>query len=94
MLATQTPGDLDYKSRDLISSWFIGKIGDNRSIDKVRPLLERKPAIAGRLGQLPSGQFIVVNDTNVAEIQRRPSLLRTDQLPEQEILALARANRR
>jgi DNA helicase HerA-like ATPase len=94
MLATQTPGDLDYKSRDLISSWFIGKIGDNRSIDKVRPLLERKPAIAGRLGQLPSGQFIVVNDTNVAEIQRRPSLLRTDQLPEQEILTLARANRR
>jgi DNA helicase HerA-like ATPase/energy-coupling factor transporter ATP-binding protein EcfA2 len=94
MLATQTPGDLDYKSRDLISSWFIGKIGDNRSIDKVRPLLERKPAIAGKLGQLPSGQFIVVNDTNVAEIQRRPSLLRTDQLPEQEILTLARANRR
>ena len=94
MLATQTPGDLDYKSRDLITSWFIGKIGDSRSIDKVRPLLERKPAVAGKLGQLPSGQFIVVNDTTVSEIQRRPSLLRTDQLPEHEILTLARANRR
>ena len=50
--------------------------------------------VAGKLGQLPSGQFIVVNDTTVSEIQRRPSLLRTDQLPEQEILTLARANRR
>jgi DNA helicase HerA-like ATPase len=94
MLATQTPGDLDYKSRDLITTWFIGKIGDSRSVDKVRPLLERKPAVAGKLGQLPAGQFVVVNDTSVAEIQRRPSLLRTDQLPEQEIVALARGNRR
>ena len=89
MLATQTPGDLDYKSRDLITSWFVGKIGDNRSIDKVRPLFEKKPALAGKLGQLPAGQFMAIDDASVVEISRRPSLLRTDQLPEHEILALA-----
>lgn len=90
LLATQTPGDLDYKSRDLINSWFIGKIGDLRSAGKVRPLLERKPALAGKLAQLPLGQFVAaVNDVGVVEIARRPSLLRTDQVPDQEILALA-----
>jgi DNA helicase HerA-like ATPase len=93
MLATQTPGDLDYKSRDLITSWFIGKIGDARSVEKVRPLLERKPAMAGKLAQLPAGQFVAVDDTSVVEIQRRPSLLRTDQLPEHEIIALASSRR-
>jgi hypothetical protein len=27
MLATQSPGDLDYKARDSIGTWWIGRIG-------------------------------------------------------------------
>ncbi|HEY8194758.1 MAG TPA: helicase HerA-like domain-containing protein, partial [Hyphomicrobium sp.] len=29
MLATQSPGDLDYKSRDQITSWFIGRVRED-----------------------------------------------------------------
>ena len=72
---------------------IVGKIGDNRSVEKVRPLLDKKPALAGKLTQLPAGQFMMVTDTTATEIHRRPSLLRTDQLPEQEIITLARASR-
>ncbi|MDV6344557.1 zonular occludens toxin domain-containing protein [Nitrosomonas sp. Is37] len=37
MLATQSPGDLDYRARDQISSWFIGRVTQNTALDKLRP---------------------------------------------------------
>ncbi|MEY4580934.1 MAG: hypothetical protein RL701_5637, partial [Pseudomonadota bacterium] len=33
MLATQSPGDLDYKARDTIGTWWIGRIGSTTAID-------------------------------------------------------------
>jgi DNA helicase HerA-like ATPase len=93
MLATQSPGDLDYRSREQINTWFVGKVSENRSIEKLKPLFERKPSAAGKLGDLRAGQFIVLQDANVSEIDRTPSLLVTEQLAEGEILSLAAACR-
>src|SRR5262249_26449239 len=39
LLATQNPGDLDYKARDLIGTWLVGKVSQDRAIDKMRNLL-------------------------------------------------------
>jgi energy-coupling factor transporter ATP-binding protein EcfA2 len=89
MLATQSPGDLDYRSREQINTWFVGRVSESRSIDKLRPLFERKPSAAGKLGDLRPGQFLVLQDSTVSEIDRMPSLLVTDQVPEAEILGLA-----
>ena len=36
MLATQSPGDLDYKSRDQITSWFIGRVREDTALRKLR----------------------------------------------------------
>ena len=36
MLATQSPGDLDYKSRDQITSWFIGRVREDTALRKLK----------------------------------------------------------
>lgn len=89
MLATQSPGDLDYRSREQINTWFVGRIGERRSIEKLEPLFERKPSAANKLGELRPGQFLVLQDATVSEIERMPSLLVTDPVSEMEILQLA-----
>jgi energy-coupling factor transporter ATP-binding protein EcfA2 len=93
LLATQSPGDLDYRSREQINTWFVGKVHEQRSIDKLKPLFERKPTAASKLGELRPGRFIVLQGATVSEIERTPSLLVTEQLPEAEILQLASASR-
>src|SRR5207244_2256736 len=39
-LATQSPGDLDYKCRDQIRIWLVGRVKEKVAIDKLRPMLE------------------------------------------------------
>jgi hypothetical protein len=39
MLATQSPGDFDYKSKENINNWFVGKIKELPAIKKMKPLL-------------------------------------------------------
>ena len=52
MLATQNPGDLDYKGRDNIGTWWIGRIGSKTAIEKMKPLLSI--TAAGRAAGQPS----------------------------------------
>lgn len=93
ILASQSPADFDYRLRDLVNTWLVGRIGDKRSVDKMRPLFERRPQAASKLTQLSEGHFVLLQDVTVQEIRRQPSMLRTEQLPDAEILALARAQR-
>src|SRR5262249_31576664 len=37
-LASQSPGDFDYRGRDNIASWFVGRISQQVSIRKMQPL--------------------------------------------------------
>jgi len=90
ILASQSPGDFDYRVRDLITTWFVGKIGDRRSIDKMKPLFEGvRAGVAQRLPQQATGQFVLMSEGTVRDIDARPSLMVTEQLPEAELLALA-----
>jgi DNA helicase HerA-like ATPase len=93
ILASQSPADFDYRLRDLVNTWLVGRIGDKRSVDKMRPLFERRPQAASKLTQLAEGHFVLLQDETVQEIRREPSMLRTEQLPDAEILAIARGQR-
>ena len=90
-LATQSPGDLDYKCRDQIRTWMIGRVKEQVAIGKLKPMLE-----SGRVdatAKLPSqgtGQFYLVREREVAAVQSEPSLIATAQLPEDRILQLAK----
>ena len=62
MLATQSPGDLDYKSRDQITSWFIGRVREDTALRKLRAAFasefgarSRRRAARSDSGRIPSG---------------------------------------
>jgi energy-coupling factor transporter ATP-binding protein EcfA2 len=93
MLASQSPADFDYRCRDQIHTWFLGRIADKRSLDKMKQLFESRPAVRGKLGTLEAGRFVILQGDGVTGLQRAPSLLRTEQLPEAELLALAARTR-
>ena len=90
-LATQSPGDLDYKCRDQVLTWLIGRVKEPVAINKLKPMLDagRVDAAAKLPGQA-AGQFYVVRESNVTAIQVDRNLIPTDQVPEDRILELAR----
>lgn len=90
-LATQSPGDLDYKCRDQITTWLIGRIKEKVAIDKLKPTLEAKPGAADKLADQKAGEFYLVREGDVQPIQVARNLMPTEQVPEDRILALARA---
>jgi hypothetical protein len=91
LLATQSPGDFDYKCRDNIGAWFVGKITQDTALDKMRPLFsECRVNVAGKVPAQDRGQFHLMRPPEVVAFAASPSLLKTDQLPEDRILELAR----
>jgi hypothetical protein len=93
MLATQSPGDFDYKCRDTIRTWLVGRVKEQTALDKLRPMLsECKTNVAAKLPGQGTGQFHLIRERQVCAIQTRPSLVATAQLSEEQILRLARGN--
>jgi Predicted ATPase len=90
-LATQSPGDLDYKARDNIRTWFVGRVAEARAIDKLKPLLsECRMNVANKLPSQGVGEFFLLSGGgHVTEFRAERSLLEIDQLPEDEIVRLA-----
>ena len=94
MLATQSPGDFDYKCREIIGSWLAGKITQQTALEKMKPLFaDCRIDVAGRLPNQSRGQFHLIRPPTVVGFAARPSLIATEQLPESRILELARAKR-
>jgi Helicase HerA, central domain len=89
VLATQNPADFDYKARDLVNTWMIGKITQDRALEKMRNLLAGYPNIGPRIATQPAGHFCVLG-SGIAEVKGDPAMLVTEQLSEAEILELAR----
>lgn len=89
-LATQSPGDLDYKCRDQVLTWLIGRVKEPVAIAKLKPMLDRKPDAAEKLAGQTAGEFYLVRESGVNPIRVTLNLVPTEQLPEDRILALAR----
>jgi hypothetical protein len=97
LLASQNTGDFDYKARDNINTWCLGKIAQDRAIEKMRNLMSGYPNVATRLAGQGTGSFFLLNSQMVPptrELRATRSIMKTQQLPEQEIAALARAGRK
>jgi hypothetical protein len=90
MLATQSPGDFDYKSKENINTWFIGKIKEVTAIKKMKPMLsDLNRDIGSELASQQTGDFFLVRNGDTTAIRSHRSLVETVQLPEDEILCLA-----
>jgi hypothetical protein len=92
MLATQNPGDFDYKARDNIGTWLVGKVAQDRAIEKMRNLLAGYPTVGARLATQPTGHFFVLAGGEAREIRCDRSLMTTEQLSDQELVELARGS--
>ncbi|MEO1300094.1 MAG: DUF87 domain-containing protein, partial [Cyanobacteria bacterium J06636_16] len=90
LLATQSPGDLDYKCRDQISSWFVGKVKENTALNKLKPMLsEAKVDVTSKLANQRVGEFFLLQAGNVTSLKANMSLLRAEQVPIEMIQAIA-----
>ena len=92
-LATQSPGDLDYKCRDQVLTWLIGKVKESVAVGKLRPMLDARPGAADRLADQKTGEFYLVREADVQPVRTNRSLILPEQLPEDRILAVARRGR-
>jgi Cdc6-like AAA superfamily ATPase len=90
VLATQNPGDFDYKSRGNIHTWFIGKVHGVSAVEKVKPLLDGLPGdVAHQLANLETGQFYVVHENRSRRVAVDRNLIQATQQPEDTILRIA-----
>jgi energy-coupling factor transporter ATP-binding protein EcfA2 len=89
-LATQSPGDLDYRCRDQVLTWLIGRVKEPVAIAKLKPMLDRRPEAADKLAGQKAGEFYLVREGDVTPVAAARNLIPTEQVPEDRILTLAR----
>lgn len=95
LLATQSPGDLDYKCRDNIRTWVVGQVKEETALRKLKPMFnEARVEPAAKLPGQGTGQFHLLREREAVALRSLPSLITTEQLSEDRILELARQSRR
>jgi hypothetical protein len=93
-LATQSPGDLDYKCRDNIRAWLIGQVKEANSIAKLKPMLnDCRIDVAALLPSQEPGEFHLIRDGEVTGLRTARAAGHPRQVSEDEIVALARQTR-
>jgi hypothetical protein len=93
MLATQSPGDLDYRCRENVRNWFVGLVKEPRALEKLQPLLsDAKLDASALLPKQKVGQFFMLSETAAVPLDAERNLVQTEQLSEPEILEIARAS--
>ncbi len=92
LLASQNPGDFDYKCRDNIQTWLVGRIQEKTSLSKMRPMFNDFSAleIESNLSGQETGEFHLLCQKKVDTLKADRSLMETVQLSESEILKLAK----
>jgi DNA helicase HerA-like ATPase len=95
MLATQSPGDLDYKSRDQITSWFIGRVREDTALRKLKAAFQSESGLdpAAVLPGQTVGEFHLVQEGLVRSMKAQRSLIQAEQVPFDRIEQLAAETR-
>jgi len=90
-LATQSPGDFDYKCKENVRTWLIGRVKEPRAIEKLKPMLAAaKGSVTDKLAGQATGEVYLVRESSVTTVRSDESFMRAEQLPENEIAKLAR----
>jgi hypothetical protein len=95
MLATQSPGDLDYKSRDQITSWFIGRVREDTALRKLKAAFQSESGLdpGTALPGQTVGEFHLVQEGLVRPMKAQRSLIAAEQVPFDRIEQLAAETR-
>jgi hypothetical protein len=91
-LATQSPGDFDYKCKENVRTWLIGRVKEPRALEKLKPMLAAaEGGVTDKLAGQATGEFYLVRESSVTAVRSDESFMRTEQLPENQIAQLAHA---
>jgi energy-coupling factor transporter ATP-binding protein EcfA2 len=95
LLATQSPGDFDYRCREQVSTWFVGKVKENTALEKLKPMLAQAPEhVLTRIPNQGQGEFHLAVDGQATMFVGARSCLDAVQLSEAELPKLAAATKR
>jgi ABC-type oligopeptide transport system ATPase subunit len=89
MLATQSPGELDYRGRDNIRTWLVGAVREPLAQKKLAPMFTDAHADTNDLAGQERGQFHLLAENRVERVRVQRNLIPALQLPEDEIVELA-----
>src|SRR5918999_398367 len=93
LLATQSPGDFDYKCKENLHAWFVGLVKEKTALEKMKPMLsESRMDVSAKLPGQEVGQFFLIKEGQAQAIHAERSLIKTLQLSEAEILSLAQVS--
>jgi len=93
-LATQSPGDLDYKCRDNIRTWLVGLLSQQRALEKLSDMFAEAQVDTSGLAGQKVGQFHLLEEGRASRVQvRRNAVKLPTQVAEQRILELAALGR-
>ncbi len=94
LLATQSPGDLDYRCRDNIRTWLVGWLSQQRALDELTDMFAEAHADTSALAGQKVGQFHMLEEGRASRVQvRRNAVKLPTQVAEQRILELAARGR-
>jgi hypothetical protein len=94
LLATHRPGDLDYRCRDSVRSWFVGGVEERGAIEAMKPLLrDYRVDIGCKLQSARSGEFFKLQDGDALELEAEPALLRAEPPTLDDVLRAAQHSR-
>ena len=88
VLASQRPGDLDYRRCASIGTWFVGKT-EEPTLDKMKALFERHPLGHRNPGRLEPGRFVMLRDGGARDVERGAPLLQIERIAGDELKTLA-----
>jgi hypothetical protein len=92
LLASQNPGDFDYKCRDNIRTWCVGRIEDSAAIANMKSMLsECEGDVASRLPTHETGEFSLLRDRTARVLHGERSIVAPERIAEDEIVSLAAA---
>ncbi|MET0403755.1 MAG: helicase HerA-like domain-containing protein [Cystobacter sp.] len=93
MLATQSPGDLDYKCRENVGTWLVGRVQQEVALKKLKDVFSngRGADTTQKIPTQEQGQFHLQSEGGATRhLKADRNLVPTRQLSEEEILRLAR----
>ena len=95
MLLANSPGDLDYRSRECFRTWMIGRINEETALKKIKPLFgQADQAALSELSALAPGQFCLLREGRGLTIKSsRPTVI-PQRVKDEKILELARKQTR
>lgn len=88
VLASQRPGELDYRRCAPIDTWFVGKT-EEQTLDKMKPLFEQCPLGYRNPCRLESGRFVLLHDGGARDVERGSPLIHIEQLGDVDLKTLA-----